>query len=651
MKKTLLLAAAALLAVATAQANNLTLTNVTAQRVGAAAFDLQVDAQWDNSWRDGRSWDAAWVFVKFRPRTAGAAWRTATLSTADADHGAPTGVALNAALDGKGVFIYRNAGGAGTFSAPGLRLRWNMAADGVSYTAPGYDIKVFGVEMVNVPQGAFDLNSSPQSTQSNEFIGVAGSLTRISSEAALPAGSIRWADETGGGGSGNVTIMGTATYQGSDALGVNYPKGFDAVYCMKYETSQGQYTDFLNCLTRPQQNRRVAVNISGDAPASGNTYVMADVSTAGAAQRNTIICPALGMGTTAPVTFTCARPDRAANFLIWADGAAYLDWAGLRPMSELEYEKICRGPLPVVPTEYAWGDAAIASAVNISGAENGTETTDATANCVFDFRTFVGGDGSVGPLRGGVFAKANTTRAQSGATYYGVMEMSANCWERCVTVAGQDGGLPTSAGLFDYHQNGDGALDATGDHNVPTWPNSTDVRGSNYRGGNWSRQREWAGVSDRTYGGQAISGRTAHRSIRGVRSESTANPSTGPSLPGSDLPNKFYGGSFDGYAQAQGVAVDASATRPACPSCGDATATLAPNPMNETATLHLSGRGAVRDATLVLYDALGREVRRTNHLSGLTVEVSRGGLAPGFYSYRLSEGGEWVVVPGRFEVK
>jgi hypothetical protein len=38
--------------------------------------------------------------------------------------------------------------------------------------------------------------------------------------------------------------------------------------------------------------------------------------------------------------------------------AAFADWSGLRPMSELEYEKACRGyNTPAVPNEYAWGNA------------------------------------------------------------------------------------------------------------------------------------------------------------------------------------------------------------------------------------------------------------------------------------------------------
>ena len=46
--------------------------------------------------------------------------------------------------------------------------------------------------------------------------------------------------------------------------------------------------------------------------------------------------------------------DIACNFLNWADGAAYADWAGLRPMTELEYVKASRGTRSPVVNEYAW---------------------------------------------------------------------------------------------------------------------------------------------------------------------------------------------------------------------------------------------------------------------------------------------------------
>ena len=105
---------------------------------------------WDNSWRDAVNWDAAWLFVKYR--RPGGPWLPATLAPADADHAVPAGAALSAAPDGTGVMLYRGAIGAGAFAAT-VGLRWNLAADGI---APGqdYEVKVFGIEMVQIPQGA-----------------------------------------------------------------------------------------------------------------------------------------------------------------------------------------------------------------------------------------------------------------------------------------------------------------------------------------------------------------------------------------------------------------------------------------------------------------------------------------------------------------
>ncbi|MFN3345365.1 MAG: hypothetical protein ACK412_06920 [Chloroherpetonaceae bacterium] len=59
----------------------------------------------------------------------------------------------------------------------------------------------------------------------------------------------------------------------------------------------------------------------------------------------------------------------------------YLAWSGLRPMTELEFEKACRGVEKGVPGEFAWGNASAVAATSINGNEDGTETiTNAQAN-------------------------------------------------------------------------------------------------------------------------------------------------------------------------------------------------------------------------------------------------------------------------------
>ena len=73
------------------------------------------------------------------------------------------------------------------------------------------------------------------------------------------------------------------------------------------------------------------------------------------------------------------------------DLVAYLDWAALRPMTELEYEKIARGSAEaIVPGEYAWGSTSITTETEIDGApEDGTETVaNVNANVNYNVLTF-----------------------------------------------------------------------------------------------------------------------------------------------------------------------------------------------------------------------------------------------------------------------
>ena len=120
---------------------------------------------------------------------------------------------------------------------------------------------------------------------------------------------------------------------------------------MKYEISQLQYVEFLNSLTFPQQQSRIL----SDPTSAAGTYV-----TFGAYQfRNGIVIETPGNNGAIPAVFGCDATNGVVNNvndgqsvamsnLSWADLAAYLDWSALRPMTELEFEKVCRGTMPRV---------------------------------------------------------------------------------------------------------------------------------------------------------------------------------------------------------------------------------------------------------------------------------------------------------------
>lgn len=215
-------------------------------------------------------------------------------------------------------------------------------------------------------------------------------------------------------------------------------------------------------------------------------------------------------------SYSASVPDRACNYLQWADGLAYADWAGLRPMTELEFEKICRGP-ETAGIEYAWGNTSIANyayTLSNDGQPNATVSnaaSDPTGNASYSTT-----DGSIdGPLRCGIFATSTSTRAEAGASYYGVMEMSGNLWERPVTVAkyAYNGSTwdATGAGDFDG-QHGDGSLTGTGFADVTNWPSLTATSGytalgAGFRGDSWYSDATYLHVSYRHYAASTYANR------------------------------------------------------------------------------------------------------------------------------------------------
>jgi formylglycine-generating enzyme required for sulfatase activity len=330
-------------------------------------------------------------------------------------------------------------------------------------TSGSYDIAVFGIEMVFIPEGAYTLGTlggwfshSDGGAYAFDQNGAGGNNLRlpynIISENAI---SLKWA------GSGTTSI----------SVPADFPKGYKAFHVMKYEISQGQYADFLNTLPSTTANLRYPGNF-------GNS-------------RNR-----LQNGGSYPNVYQSDRPDRAQNHLSWHDVCAYLDWAALRPITEMEYEKICRGP-GASAGEYAWGSTNITPGTTIGiSPENGTEVfINPNANYTYNNITYTGGDGGQGPVRVGIHAKVGSpSREASGATYYGVLDMSGNVWEMVVMVSDPAGavGAPTYDGKW-----GDGVLDwATGQANETSWPLGNPA-GFGLRGGSWSEASSALRVSSR----------------------------------------------------------------------------------------------------------------------------------------------------------
>ena len=468
-----------LLLAGTANANNITVSNVSIAEMNTTSgyVMIQYDISWENSWRTSsapNNWDAAWLFVKYRVGTGD--WQHATLSTSGGEHTAPAGSTIDAGSDGKGVFMYRSADGTGTVSWTNAQLRWEYSTDGVADDAQNVEVKILAIEMVYVPEGAFYVGDNKTSTASF-FVGGTTNPYQITSEDAITVANT----------AGNLYYTtGLYTGDGEGPIPAEFPKGYAAFYCMKYEITQGQYAEFLNLLTSMQAANRYA-NENGN-------------------YRHTI-------SGTHP-NYSASAPDRACNWLSWADGIAYMDWSGLRPMTELEYEKACRGTQTPVANEYAWGTTTIAGGSayllsNFGAANEGIVANYSTTagNCSYSTT-----DGSIdGPLRVGIFAAHanNTGRVTSGASYYGIMEMSGNLWERSVTVGNATGRNFTGV-------NGDGILDAWGHADMTNCPDNSAV-GSGFRGGNWHYDSYYCRTSDRYLAANTNTYRLYYYGFRGVR--------------------------------------------------------------------------------------------------------------------------------------
>lgn len=523
-------------------ANNIIVSNVaiTAKDTIAKYRDIRFDIQWDNSWRiaDGpANYDAAWVFIKYS-NDKGLTWKHARIHNSSHVVGIGTAAEFIVGLQNPdavyhsssnpvlGVFMQRTSTGVGNFANTGSTLRWYFGNDGVRNTDP-IMLKVFAIEMVYVPQAAFYAGDGASSNITGQLCDAANPFNPylISSEAALTLGG------TASGNVGNNNREGmdpgglddfsTSTIQ---SLPATFPKGYKGFYSMKYEVSQQQYVDFLNTLTRAQQNNRTGTNLASGITTITNRYVM--TNTTGMSFRNGIRCDAT-IDATTPINFYCDGNGNgiggeandglavACNFLKWVDALAFADWAGLRPMTELEFEKASRGPVVPLANEYSWGSTNVnTTAIGLSN----TGTYNEQINVGFD--AYIGNAcysaTSLMPMKVGVFAanSNNTGRVSAGASFYGIMELSGNLWERTVMI-----GMATGRAYAGNH--GDGTLSANGNANQATWPGISDsevtVEQGGFRGGAiehpWQRLR----VSDRNQATKITDLRYHTRGFRAVR--------------------------------------------------------------------------------------------------------------------------------------
>ena len=441
----------------------------------AGRANITFDLAWDHSWREAwdvsekehggkgtlklENWDAAWVFAKFR-KAGAKGWSHATLSAQAADHSAPSTAKLDVGLTddgtkGAGVFVYRVTVGSGANDWKGVRLSWLNEADGVK-DVEAAELKVFSIHMVNVPECAFWLGDGSTAKVAAQFsAGDTAAPFRVESEDEITLGGESPKNLGSRDGIG-VRLRGDDFSSGVlKTLPARFPKGYAAFYCMRHELTEGQFVDYLNSLPFAD---RLPPPISKGNGATGPGWILPF-------QDKDIIFNGISVVTPgtpdAPAVYTTATPFKPCAGLVSYEHTRYATWAGLRPMTELEYEKSCRGPLRPVADEFAWGTPAIVgsnTSKKAAGPNDGYVVTNAgkpdehiswkgangpdaiRGNAVWggavrkEAKGGVPADALKQNPRGGIFATPESDRVAAGASYWGIMDLSGNLEDRVVTV-------------------------------------------------------------------------------------------------------------------------------------------------------------------------------------------------------------------------
>jgi hypothetical protein len=309
-----------LLGVETARADNLKIESVTVSPRDVRTATVRFDISWDNSWRHEANHDAVWVFFKVRTDDK-SEWRHVRLAADKALNPAGYGQEKGTRLDfivphGEdgflGMFVRRAEYGSGKVTAAKVTAVWDLGAKQGMPKDSQLSVRAFGVEMVFVPEGPYYLGSG--GTEPHHFYQYTDGTQhtrpyRVTSAGAIPTGQQ----------AGKLWTRRGAQPEDNGELPVAFPNGYAAFYCMKFHVQVGQYTEFLNMLGAEQAEARY----------TGNARYSQ-----------------IGRSEKAP-KYTCGSQDswRDCVALSWADGATFAAWAGLRPMTELEYEKVTRGPM------------------------------------------------------------------------------------------------------------------------------------------------------------------------------------------------------------------------------------------------------------------------------------------------------------------
>lgn len=457
------------------------------------------DMCWENAWKNEINCDGVYIFIKYKNKNKYGYHSAKMLSSSkgefDYTDKAPAGFEITNSPITTGIYVPNTRLGSFLYPVEDCMER-TMFLSGVKtpveMSGEIEDVQVFAIEMVYIPTGAFELGETIDVEKKalpspNSFYTYGkGGIYKVESEEPIAFGKEP----------GNLTcrIDTPMGLQGEDTFVIpaEYPKGYCFMWYMKYPLTEGQFVQFVNCLTRKQQIPHVMADITTDK--IEHFYAMTD--TEEEIERCAVYCRKDGNGTEAPIKFFTYAKEREMNIISFDDVIAFACFAGLRPISELEFEKAARGTAAAVPNEFAWGTSRIGRVFHFDGVDgSGSEKLIPVlegdlCNCNFGAnsaklanQTYKSetGSGWGGPISAGCFENSPiiagySKRECTGASYYGVMELTGNLWEFLITVG-------NSAGRSFIPKHGTGELNEEGHSVISGWPSYKTGEGGGVRGG------------------------------------------------------------------------------------------------------------------------------------------------------------------------
>lgn len=430
-----------------------------------------LNLEWKNSWHNKTNHDAVWLFFKFLKNGKG--YEIVNLlsqghAVSSLNQVENINIGFVVPKDRLGVFIYPKSPYRGDVNLTIKIFLDNESLKEINTRESSFT--AYAIEMVQIPKGKFMIGDADD--KSVKF----GSLYKPD-ENGNYGGSFLLDDEnmtvTISPLKNNLYYQAPEGYEG-DQKGIipkEFPKGVDEFYIMKYEPTQGQYSDFLNSLSDYQSQNRANFGGKGYYQERGSISIKNG-------------------------KYFTTSPNAPCNFISWDDAMAYADWSGLRPMTEFEFTKASRGFQKPLKNGFPWG----------------TNSKD-------KLQRMVSGNGELVMLNGWDESKlSDETKDIFGASYFWVMDLAGSLWERLITIGDEKGRKFTGT-------HGDGKLTQYGYADNIDWPKGIEETGGfGFRGGgfygygrDYHDFNPYSPISYRPYGAWSGGNRTNSYGARFVK--------------------------------------------------------------------------------------------------------------------------------------